>query len=76
MNKIAFTAAAFLLATGTAFAGSDHYGSENVNWQPAPVSSNIDRSLTGSIHSSVKHNHVNSATGIFQDEPGQGIWGR
>jgi len=34
MNKIAFAAVALLIATGSAFAGSDHYGSDNVN-QPA-----------------------------------------
>ncbi|MBZ9721692.1 DUF680 domain-containing protein, partial [Mesorhizobium sp. AD1-1] len=34
MTKIALTAAAILVATGTAFAGSDNYGSANAN-QPA-----------------------------------------
>ena len=34
MTKIALTAAAILVATGAAFAGSDNYGSNNVN-QPA-----------------------------------------
>ncbi|UDL91397.1 DUF680 domain-containing protein [Mesorhizobium sp. PAMC28654] len=47
MTKIALTAAAILVATGTAFAGSDHYGSNDVN-QPA-VTQSIDNSSTGSI---------------------------
>ena len=34
MTKIALAAAAILIATGSAFAGSDNYGSDNVN-QPA-----------------------------------------
>ena len=43
MTKIALTAAAILVATGTAFAGSDHYGSNN---QPAAT---VDSSYTASI---------------------------
>ena len=42
MTKIALTAAAILVATGTAFAGSDNYGSKN---QPVAV----DHSVTGSV---------------------------
>ncbi|KRB30573.1 hypothetical protein ASD99_22030 [Mesorhizobium sp. Root695] len=48
MTKIALTAAAILVATGTAFAGSDHYGSANAN-QPAVA---IDHSFTGSVQKS------------------------
>ncbi|WP_421913669.1 DUF680 domain-containing protein [Mesorhizobium sp.] len=48
MTKIALTAAAILVATGTAFAGSDNYGSNNVD-QPAVAQSSIDNSTTGSI---------------------------
>ena len=48
MTKIALTAIAILVATGTAFAGSDHYGSANAN-QPAAT---IDNSFTGSIQKS------------------------
>ncbi|OBQ59979.1 DUF680 domain-containing protein [Mesorhizobium erdmanii] len=44
MTKIALTAAAILVATGTAFAGSDNYGSANAN-QPAAA---IDHSVTAS----------------------------
>ncbi|MBZ9919039.1 DUF680 domain-containing protein [Mesorhizobium sp. B2-2-4] len=45
MTKIALTAAAILVATGTAFAGSDNYGSANAN-QPAAA---VDHSVTASI---------------------------
>lgn len=47
MTKIALTAAAILVATGTAFAASDNYGSNNAN-QPA-VTQSVDNSITGSI---------------------------
>jgi hypothetical protein len=45
MTKIALTAAAILVATGSAFAGSDHYGSMNVD-QPTVA---VDHSVTASI---------------------------
>ncbi|MBN9216959.1 MAG: DUF680 domain-containing protein [Mesorhizobium sp.] len=47
MTKIALTAAAILVATGTAFAGSDNYNS-NAN-QPAAT---VDHSVTASISKS------------------------
>ena len=48
MTKIALTAAAILIATGTAFAGSDNYGSANAN-QPAAA---VDTSFTASTQKS------------------------
>jgi uncharacterized protein DUF680 len=49
MTKIALTAAAILVATGSAFAaGSDHYGSNNAN-QPA---ASVDSTVTASIRKS------------------------
>jgi len=48
MTKIAPTAAAFLVATGTAFAGSDNYGSNNAK-QPVAI---VDTSYTASIQKS------------------------
>ncbi|RJT34310.1 DUF680 domain-containing protein [Mesorhizobium waimense] len=48
MTKIALTAAAILVATGTAFAGSDNYGSANAN-QPA---ASVDSTVTASIKKS------------------------
>ncbi|MDX8517306.1 DUF680 domain-containing protein [Mesorhizobium dulcispinae] len=81
MNKIALTAAAFLVATGSAFAASDHYGSDNVN-QPAVTQSvvpqsgdNIDRSITGSIRKFEQRN-LKITPDSVQPESGQGIWGR
>ncbi|RWD55903.1 MAG: DUF680 domain-containing protein [Mesorhizobium sp.] len=81
MNKIALTAAALLVATGSAFAGSDHYGSDNVN-QPAVTQSvapqsgdNIDRSITGSIRKFEQHD-LRITPDQNQPQSGQGIWGR
>ncbi|AZO58725.1 MAG: DUF680 domain-containing protein [Mesorhizobium sp.] len=81
MNKIALTAAVLLVATGSAFAGSDHYGSDNVN-QPAVTQSvaprsgdNIDRSITGSIRKFEQHD-LRITPDQNQPESGQGIWGR
>jgi len=82
MNKIALTAAALLVAaTGAAFAGSDNYGSNNVN-QPAvttaPVASTgVDRTITGSINSVRKFEHRDLGITADQNQPqsGQGIWG-
>jgi hypothetical protein len=48
MTKIALTAAALLIATGGAFAASDHYGSDNAN---QPVST-VDNSYTSSLNAS------------------------
>ncbi|CAH2395002.1 DUF680 domain-containing protein [Mesorhizobium escarrei] len=45
MKKIALTAVAVLAITGSAFAGSDHYGSDAAN-QPTAT---VDSSYTASI---------------------------
>ncbi|MBZ9760617.1 DUF680 domain-containing protein [Mesorhizobium sp. CA8] len=47
MKKIVLTAAAFLAISGSAFAGSDNYGSQAAN-PPATV----DSSYTASVHKS------------------------
>lgn len=78
MNKIALTAAAILVATSTAFAGSGNYGSYNAN-QPVPnqvgqSSSDIDYSYTGSILKSDKTQ--GDANTKVPAQSGQGIWGR
>ena len=49
MNKILIAAAAVLALSGSAFAGSDNYGSNAAN-QPAVTS--VDNSHTGSIRNS------------------------
>jgi len=48
MTKIALTAAALLVATGAAFAGSDHYNPNEAN-QPA---ASVDTSFTASTKTS------------------------
>jgi hypothetical protein len=78
MTKIALTAAAILIATGSAFAGSDHYGSDNVN-QPAVTqsASNVDTFHTGSIAKTVKSVKAQGdANANVPAQSGQGIWGR
>ena len=79
MNKIALTAAALLVATGTAFAGSDNYGSNNVNrpavTATAPADSGVDRTVTGSIRN-FEHRDLGITADQNQPQSGQGIWGR
>jgi hypothetical protein len=48
MTKIALTAAAFLVATGTAFAGSDNFDRDHANQSAVAV----DHSVTASISKS------------------------
>ncbi|WP_095086233.1 DUF680 domain-containing protein [Mesorhizobium sophorae] len=75
MTKIALTAAAILVATGTAFASSDNYGSSNVNQPVASHSvSNMDTMHTGSILKSEKAQA--DANANVPPQSGQGIWGR
>lgn len=77
MTKIALTAAAMLVATGSAFASSDHYGADNVN-QPAvsAPAGRIDHSFTASIRRPVEHHGFWLTPDSNQPESGQGIWGR
>lgn len=81
MTKIALTAAAILVATGSAFAhGSDNYGSYNANQPVANQSASsqssfsIDTSHTGSIVKSEKAQ--GDANAKVPAQSGQGIWGR
>ncbi len=75
MNKIAFAAAALLIATGSAFAGSDHYNPNEAN-QPAVTApaGNVDRTATGSI-GKFEQRFFKSAPNSNQQESGQGLWG-
>jgi len=63
MTKIALIAAAILVATGTAFASSDHYGAANAN-QPAVT---IDRTVTASITKSDTDAHKPAVQGTKHD---------
>jgi hypothetical protein len=69
MTKIALTAAAILVATGTAFAGSDNFGSNNAN-QPAAA---VDHTVTASIS---KSNAANAATVQAQQGADRNLFGR
>lgn len=62
MTKIALTAAAILVATGTAFASSDNYGSANAN-QPVTT----DRTVTASIAKSDADIHKPVVQGANHD---------
>jgi hypothetical protein len=74
MKIVAFAAMAFIIATGGAFAGSDHYGSNF--WQPTV--GHVDGSYTASIKKPTrkvipkapKTSPYNPTDGY-----GQGIWG-
>ncbi|RUW97794.1 DUF680 domain-containing protein, partial [Mesorhizobium sp. M8A.F.Ca.ET.059.01.1.1] len=46
MNRLALATAAILIATGGAFAGSDHFGSDNAN-QPVASVAGVDHATTG-----------------------------
>ncbi|WP_137933759.1 DUF680 domain-containing protein [Mesorhizobium comanense] len=76
MTKIALTAAAILVATGTAFAGSDHFESDGAN-QPAITApaGNIDHGYTASIRKPVEHHGFKLTPDSNQPESGQGNWG-
>lgn len=76
MTKVVLNIAAMLVATTAAFAGSDHYGTENANKLSAPVAANVDFNFTGSIDNPDGRTVVTSRSGGFQSEPGRGIWGR
>ena len=73
MNRTAFTAVAMLLATGSAFAGSDHYGLGNAS-QPVAT---VDHTHTASIRvPAMVRQSVPAPMKSDADEPGRGIWGK
>ncbi|MGX7872248.1 DUF680 domain-containing protein [Mesorhizobium sp. ORM6] len=78
MNKIALAAAAILVATSGAFAGSDHYGSDNAN-QPVASVASVDHAVTGAFMNTDMAAHKPADTKMKTTkewpEPGQGIWG-
>ncbi|TGQ66619.1 MAG: DUF680 domain-containing protein [Mesorhizobium sp.] len=78
MNRIALTAAAILIATGSTFAGSDHYGSEAANQPVAPIAG-VDHAVTGALKNTGMADHkpadAKTKTATEWPEPGQGIWG-
>ena len=71
MNRTVFAAVAILVATGGAFAGSDHF-SANAGRQAAAV----DTTTTASIAKpDIAGHDMKPLASIAADEPGQGIWG-
>lgn len=76
MNRTTLIAAAILVATGSAFAGSDHYGSNNAN-QPVGSAAGVDHAVTGSVKTMAEHKAADAKMKTTTDwpEPGQGIWG-
>ncbi|WP_095202458.1 DUF680 domain-containing protein [Mesorhizobium carmichaelinearum] len=78
MNKIAIAIAAILLATGGAFAGSDHYGTDNTS-QPVASVAGVDHAVTGAVKNMNMAGHkaadTRMKTSTDWPEPGQGIWG-
>ena len=78
MTKLALSVAAMLLASSAAFAGSDHFGGDNVNQPVASVDTNATASIpyTASVDARVTTGPSRPATKADADEPGQGIWGR
>ncbi|WP_322415235.1 DUF680 domain-containing protein [Mesorhizobium huakuii] len=72
MKTLALTAAAILVATTGAFAGSDHFGDRTANQTAATV----DNTYTASIRKADMARHdVQATMKSDADEPGQGIWG-
>ncbi|RNJ47235.1 hypothetical protein B5V01_32235 [Mesorhizobium erdmanii] len=72
MKTLALTAAAILVATTGAFAGSDHFDDRTANQTAATV----DNTHTASIRKADMVRHGVQATMKSEaDEPGQGIWG-
>ena len=78
MNKIAIAVTAILLATGGAFAGSDHYGSDNAN-QPVASVAGVDHAVTGAVKNTDVAGHTAADTRMKTNtdwpESGQGLWG-
>lgn len=78
MYRIALAATAILVATGSAFAASDHYGSDNANQTVAPVAS-VDHAVTGAVNNAdmagYKAADTKMKTTTDRPESGQGIWG-
>ena len=81
MKKIILATAAFLFASGMAFAGSDHFGSDFVPAASSyPTTTHammsggaVDQGITKSITDSAAGS--NATSGMPASGHGQGIWG-
>jgi len=74
MTKIAFAAAAILVATGSAFAGGDRYTPVNTNHPTAAATTNVDTMSTASIGKLFTAPAGHATTGVPSD-PSQRFWG-
>lgn len=70
MNKILFATVTLFVATGGAFAGSDHFSA--AGQQAAAVDSTTTASI---VKLDMARQDMKPAAKIAADEPGQGIWG-
>ncbi|WP_214474923.1 DUF680 domain-containing protein [Mesorhizobium sp. dw_380] len=74
MKTFAITAVVFMIATGSAFAGSDHYGSNywdaNAGSMDGSHTASIKRAAKNAIEKAPKTSPYNPA-----DYYGQGLWG-
>lgn len=81
MKKVILAAAAFLFASGMAFAGSDHFGSEfapTAGNYPTTHSMTSSKAIDPSVTRSVAGSKAagNATSGMPAPGYGQGIWGR
>ncbi|AEH87682.1 MULTISPECIES: DUF680 domain-containing protein [Mesorhizobium] len=71
MTKLALSVAAMLLASSSAFAGSDHFGTST------QATATTDNTYTASTREADMVRHDTQASMKSDaEEPGQGIWGR
>ncbi|MBZ9797636.1 DUF680 domain-containing protein [Mesorhizobium sp. ES1-4] len=80
MTKLALSVAAMLLASSSAFAGSDHFGANTADQTRATVDTNATASIPytarpDGVDTKVRTGPSRPATKPDADEPGQGIWG-
>ncbi|TPJ13322.1 DUF680 domain-containing protein [Mesorhizobium sp. B2-7-3] len=80
MTKLALSVAAMLLASTSAFAGSDHFNANGPNRPGAAVDTNVTASIPYTarphgVDTKVTTGPSRPATKSDADEPGQGIWG-
>ncbi|MBN9222189.1 MAG: DUF680 domain-containing protein [Mesorhizobium sp.] len=73
MKKIILAAAAVLAVSGSAFAGSDNFGSNGAN-QPAVSTTGVDNTRTGAIRNSDSpvYKMLNSSGDAQKSAPQQG----
>ncbi|MER8649632.1 DUF680 domain-containing protein [Mesorhizobium sp. M0586] len=74
MKKTVLSAAAILVATGTAFAGSDHYSDASSQPFASHPVSKIDTAHTGSIRKAKKELQDDGNASV-PAQYGRGIWG-